>query len=136
MKIHTTNYIDTFIEVAEDTGVSKGNIPPKRDRKTIAEIQYEIISQFPYKYTSDELLFKIYAERNALTEEGYEEARRIFFSKGQACLRASPLTKKHGFGIHSDHEGKVALYGMETKEYLNFLNDTKVKKVKAMKSNR
>lgn len=136
MKIHTTNYIDTFIEVAEDTGVFKGNIPPKRDRKTIAEIQYEIISQFPYKYTSDELLFKIYAERNALTEEVYEEARRIFFSKGQACLRASPLTKKYGFGIHSDHEGKVALYGMETKEYLNFLNDTKIKKVKAMKSNR
>ena len=136
MKIHTTNYIDTFIEVAEDTGVAKGNIPPKRDRKTIAEMQYELIAQFPYKYTSDELLFKIYAERNTLAQEVYEEARRIFFSKGQACLRASPLPKKYGFGIHSDHEGNVALYGMETKEYLHFLNDTKIKKVKAMKSNR
>ncbi|WP_104381870.1 DUF6157 family protein [Sphingobacterium sp. HMA12] len=136
MKIHTTNYVDTFIEVAKDTGVSKGNIPPKRARKTVAEMQYELIAQFPYKYTSDELLFKIYAERNTLVQDVYEEAKRIFFSKGQACLRASPLPKKYGFGIHCDHEGKVALYGMETKEYLHFLNDTNIKKVKAMKSNR
>jgi len=136
MKFHSTNYFDTFIEVAEDTQVSKGTVPPIRNRKTIAEIQYELITQFPYRYTSDELLFQIYADRNALNEADYQEAKNIFFSKGQACLRASPLTKTYGFGIHSNHDGKIAGYGMETKEYRNFINDATTKKVKAMKSNK
>jgi len=136
MKFHSTNYFDTFIEVAEDTQVSKGTVPPIRNRKTIAEMQYELITEFPYRYTSDELLFQIYADRNALNEADYQEAKNIFFSKGQACLRASPLTKTYGFGIHSNHEGKLAGYGMETKEYLNFINDATIKKVKAMKSNK
>lgn len=136
MKVHSTNYIDTFIEVAEDTQVSKGSAPPIRNKKTIAEMQYELITQFPYAYTSDELLFQIYANRNALNDVDYKEARNIFFSKGQACLRTSPLTKIYGFGIHSNHEGKIAGYGMETKEYRNFINDATIKKVKAMKSNK
>lgn len=136
MKVHSTNYIDTLIEVAEDTKVFQGNIPPTRDKKTIAEMQYELITQFPYTYTSDELLFKIYADRNEVTEAEYQEAKNNFFSKGQACLRASPLTKNYGFGIHSNHEGKIALYGMETKEYFRFLHDAKIKKVKAMKSSK
>lgn len=59
-----------------------------------------------------------------------------FFSKGQACLRASPLTKTYGFGIHNDKNGKIALFGMETKEYQDFLKNSKIKKVKAMKSSR
>ncbi|MDR2270726.1 MAG: DUF6157 family protein [Sphingobacterium sp.] len=136
MKVHSTNYIDTLIEVAEDTKVFQGNIPPTRDKKTIAEMQYELITQFPYTYTSDELLFKIYADRNEVTEAEYQEAKNSFFSKGQACLRASPLTKNYGFGIHSNHEGKIALYGMETKEYFRFLHDANIKKVKAMKSSK
>ncbi len=136
MKVHSTNYIDTLIEVAEDTKVFQGNIPPTRDKKTIAEMQYELITQFPYTYTSDELLFKIYADRNEVTEAEYQEAKNSFFSKGQACLRASPLTKNYGFGIHSNHEGKIALYGMETKEYFRFLHDVNIKKVKAMKSSK
>jgi hypothetical protein len=44
------------------------------------------------------------------------------------------LTKTYGFGVHSDSEGKVALFGMETENYQLFLADTKIKKVKAMKS--
>lgn len=136
MKVHSTNYIDTLIEVAEDTKVSQGNIPPTKDKKTIAEMQYELITQFPYTYTSDELLFKIYADRNEVTEAEYQEAKNSFFSKGQACLRASPLTKNYGFGIHSNHEGKIALYGMETKEYFRFLHDANIKKVKAMRSSK
>jgi len=62
--------------------------------------------------------------------------REQFFSKEQPCFRTSPLTKTYGFGIHSDSNGKVALYGMETKEYQQFLADTKIRKLKAMKSNK
>ncbi|WP_298711512.1 DUF6157 family protein [Micrococcus sp. 2A] len=35
--------------------------------------------------------------------------REAFFAKSQACLRASPLGKRHGWGLHHDAEGRVAL---------------------------
>lgn len=136
MKQHTTNYFDTFIEVAEDTKVTIGTTPPEKDKPTVAEMQYRLISANPYKYSSDDILLMVYAEKNNITKEVLEQARVEFFSKGQACLRASPLTKSYGFGIHSNNKGKIALYAMESEEYKNFLNDKAVKKVKAMRSSR
>ncbi len=134
MKIHSTNYFDTFIEVAEDTKADFGIIPLTKEKKTIAEMQYELVAKNPYKFSSDDIFFQVFADRNDLTKAEYEKAREQFFSKGQPCFRASPLTKTYGFGIHSNKNGKVALYGMETEEYQKFLADIKIKKVKAMKS--
>ena len=137
MKIHTTNYFDTFIEAAEDTKAIHGIKPsPKGDKKTVAEIQYDLISKNPYKYTSDDILFQVFADRNDLTKAEYKQAREQFFSKGQACLRASPLTKIYGFGIHSDRNGKIALYGIETEEYQKLVSDPEIRKVKAMRTSR
>ena len=136
MKIHTTNYFVTFIEVAVDTKADNGTLPPAKDKKTVAEMQYVLIVNNPYKYTSDDIFFQIFADRNDLTTAEYKQAREQFFSKGQPCFRASPLTKTYGFGIHSDSNGKVALVGMETDEYQKFLVEEKIKKIKAMKSNR
>ncbi|MES2628646.1 MAG: DUF6157 family protein [Bacteroidota bacterium] len=137
MKTHTTNYFDTFIEVAEDTKAASGTKPPEKgDSKTVAAMQYELLAKHPYKYTSDDVLFQVYADRNGLTSTEYPQAREQFFSKGQACLRASPLTKTYGFGVHSDEEGKIAIYGMESKEYERFVGDEGIKKVKAMKTKR
>jgi Family of unknown function (DUF6157) len=136
MTTHTTNYFDTFIEVAEDTKVSNGTVPPMKEKKTVAEMQYEMIHKNPYKFTSDDVLFQVFADRNDLTKKEYKQARENFFSKGQACFRASPLTKTYGFGIHSNAEGKIALIGMETQQYQEFLNDDRIKKLKAMKSAR
>ncbi len=134
MKTHTTNYFDTLIEVAEDSKAKVGTKPPAKDKKTVAEMQYELIARNPYKYTSDDISFQVFADRNDLTKSEYKQARERFFSKGQPCLRASPLTKTYGFGIHSDTSGKVALYGMETEEYQKLLTDKDTKKVKAMRS--
>lgn len=137
LKLHTTNYFDTFIEVSEDTKTAIGTKPTsKGDKKTIAEIQYDFISKHPYQYTSDDILFMVYAEKNDLTKTEYEQAREKFFSKGQPCFRASPLTKNYGFGVHSDNNGKVSLFGMETEDYQDFLADNKIKKVKALRSTR
>ncbi|WP_019540452.1 DUF6157 family protein [Proteiniphilum acetatigenes] len=133
MKTHTTNYFNTLIEMAEDTKVNCGTIPPAKDKKTVAEMQYELLDGNPYKYSSDDVLFLVYAERNNIPQDEYPEAREQFFSKGQPCMRTSPLTKNYGFGIHSNGEGKIALFGMETKEYQQLLADTTVKKIKAMK---
>lgn len=137
MNKHTTNYYNTFIEVAEDTKVSTAKIPStKKHKKTVAAITYDLIAHHPYRYTSDDVLFHVYVERNDLPKTEYTAEREIFFSKGRACLRASPLTKTHGFGIHANEEGKIALYRMETEEYRNFLADNSIKKVKAMRSSR
>jgi hypothetical protein len=136
MKLHSTNYFDTFIEVAEDTKADFGTKPPSKEKKTIAEMQYELIAKNPYKFSSDDIFFQVFADRNDLTKAEYEKAREQFFSKGQPCFRASPLTKTYGFGIHSDKNGKVALFGMESNEYQKFLADKNIKKVKAMKSSK
>lgn len=137
MKTHTTIYFDTLIEPAEDTKAVSGTTPPsKGNKRTIAEMQYEIMSKYPYKFTSDDVLFQIYADRHDLAKSEYKNARDQFFSKGQACLRTSPLAKTYGFGIHCDSEGRVALYGMETEKFQSLQSDRKIKKVKAMRSSR
>lgn len=135
MKIHTTNSFNTFIESAEDSAATKGTIPEsKRNQKTIASFEYEIIHQHPYQYTSDDVLFKVYAERNNIATENLSGEREKFFSKGRACFRASPLTKRYGWGVHSNQDGKLALYGIETKEYKKFVNDGSVQQLKAMRN--
>lgn len=135
MKTHTTNYYETFIEIAEDSPVDFGEVPfAKKEKETVASLQFDLIYKNPYKYTSDDILFMVYALKNELIESEMGDARNVFFSKGQPCLRASPLTKRYGFGIFSDKEGKVALYAAETKEYETFINDDLIKKVKAIRS--
>ena len=135
MKIHTTNYENTFITVSDDSPAVSGEVPPvKADAKTVANIQFGMISKNPYKFSSDDVLFHVYAERNDLTESELAEARKQFFAKGQPCFRASPLTKRYGWGIHHNEDGKIAAFGCETDEYEKFLNDKNIKVVKAMKS--
>jgi CRISPR/Cas system-associated protein Cas7 (RAMP superfamily) len=80
MKTHTTNYTNTLIEIAEDSPVSASVIPVvKNDKKTIAHYQYEKLSKHPLKYTSDELLFEIFAERNDISPSELEQEKQKFF---------------------------------------------------------
>lgn len=135
MKTHSTNYTNTFIEVAEDCPVTIAEAPPlKGDKKTVAHLQFHMLYEHPYKYTSDEVLFNVFALRKEFTPNEIDEERTIYFSKGQPCFRASPLTKRYGWGIHSNSESKIAIYGMETETYNDLINDPSIKKVKAMRS--
>lgn len=137
MKEHTTNYFDTFIEISEDCPIAQAEVPPlKNDAKSVANLQFEMINKNPYKFTSDDVLFQVFAERKELLEEEMLEARKEFFSKGQACFRASPLTKRYAWGLHSNSEGKIALIAAGTDEYEKLINDPNLKKYKAMKSKR
>lgn len=137
MKLHSTNYYDGFIEIAEDCPTEIGIVPAsKGGKKTVANYQFELLKENPYKFTSDEVFLKINAIRKDLIESELEAERLKFFSKGQPCFRASPLGKKFGWGVHSNAEGKVAIYGRETEEYQAFLENEDIKKVKAMRSKR
>ncbi len=137
MKIHSTNYENTFIQIAEDCPVKEGQEPPKKgNKKSIANYQYEMLKDNPYKYTSDDVFFTVFATRKEIDKKDWETKRQKFFSKGQPCFRVSPLTKRYGWGVHSNENGKVAIFGADTKEYQNFVADETVRKVKAMKSKR
>jgi len=133
----STNYYNTFIEVADDCPVAKAEVPlSKGDKRTAAAIQYEMIISNPYKYTSDDVIFYVFAEKNGLIEEEYTHQRENFFSKGQACLRCSPLVKRYGWGIHNNHEGKVAIYPLGSDKYEELINNGDLQHVKGMRSSR
>ena len=132
----STNYFDTFIEVAEDCPVTKAEIPKQKgEEKTIAFLQYEMMVHYPYRYTQDDVLFNIYAVRNDLDIKSKTERDR-FFSKGQACLRSSPLGKRYGWGVHADEKGRVAIYPVESKEYKKLASDKKLLHLKGMRTSR
>lgn len=135
--MHSTNYYDAFIEVAEDCSAKEGIEPPvRKSGKTVANLEYELISKSPYKFTSDEVKFQVHAVRNDVPKADYAKEKQRYFSKGQACFRASPLTKTYGWGVHSNTDGKVAIYGMGTKEYEKLRKDKSINTVKAMRSKR
>jgi hypothetical protein len=136
VRMHSTNYTNAFIEVAEDCKTDIGQLPPEKQQKTVARMQYELIHDHPYQYTSDEVLFAIYAARNGIDESERDAKRAEFFSKGQACLRSSPLGKLYGWGIHFNSESKIALYARESEDYTQLQNDNTLKHLKAMKSSR
>lgn len=136
-KVHTTNYQNAFIEIADDCPLLNGQIPPENgDTRTVANRQFEMVKNNPYKYTSDDVLFAVFADRSDIPENERPAARSAFFSKGQPCFRTSPLTKRYGWGVHFNEEGKIALYGRESEEYEKFANDKSLMLVKAMKTSR
>ena len=132
----TTNYFNTLIEVAEDCPATHGEIPPVKGNKSVANLQYEMLHGHPYEYTSDDVLFAVFAERKGISEEELVEQREIFFAKGQPCFRASPLTKRYGWGVHSNDEGKIALFAMDSEAYQDMVTNNAIAKKKAMRSSR
>lgn len=132
--MHTTNYHETFITVSPDTTAEAGTVPVKEG--SIAQLQYALVSARPYAMTSDDLLFAVHALRNGIAEADRAEARAAFFSKGQACLRASPLVKQFGWGVHHDAEGRIALVGVESEDYRALDERADVKSIPGMRSKR
>ena len=133
----STNYFNTLILVAEDCSLTSAEVPPvKGDKKTVAHLQFEMVYNHPYTYTSDEVLYTVWATRKGISADEWEEQRIAYFSKGQPCFRASPLTKRYGWGVHSDEEGRIALYGVGSEVYQQLQNDDAVEKTSAMRSKR
>ncbi len=130
-------YANTFIEIADDCMATKAVVPQlKNNTKTMAVLQYEMITQNPYKYTEEDISFETFAMHHGISKADWPAERKKFFSKDQPCLRPSALGKIYGWGIHCDANGKVAIYPMESKEYKQFATDPKLKHLKAMRSAR
>ncbi|GGL12814.1 DUF6157 family protein [Planomonospora parontospora] len=117
------NYYDTLIAVAEDCPVDAGVDPPlgRDGKKTIAVVQFEMLSDRPGALTQEDVLFETWLRRQeglgALPEAERAELRARLFAKPQACLRASPLPKKYGWGLLFDAQGRITLCPMESEDY-------------------
>lgn len=82
--IESTNYFDTFIEVAVDCPVAAAEVPrPMADAPTIASLQHAMISASPYRHTQDDVLFEVYATRQGIADDDKPAAREPFFTKDQ-----------------------------------------------------
>jgi hypothetical protein len=134
--MHSTNYTNTFIDVADDCRAEIGAIPPEKSAKTVAQMQYELLHSNPYRYTSDEVIFTVYAIRNQIPASELEARRAEFFSKGQPCLRSSPLGKTYGWGVHYDGESRIAIYPRGSAAYERLRADRSLQQLKAMRSSK
>jgi hypothetical protein len=118
---------NTFVLVSPDCPVSTGMAPPCRGATpTVALAQYELLVAQPNAFTLEDLMFEVHLRREGLTKgeaKSLASAIKIkLFAKPYACMRASPLPKKYGWGVHHDGSGRIALYGVESAEYQRFAN--------------
>jgi hypothetical protein len=135
------SYKNTFIRVSTDCPVDRAIVPVStRPAKPAHLIQYELLSQAPYRYNHEELLFEVYIRHKQIPEEVLQERRQELweelFSKPHPCLRASALPKKYGWGVHYDEQGKIAIYGMDSPEYQRFTASSDVQLLHAMRTSR
>jgi hypothetical protein len=137
------NYYNTFITVSGDCPTERGLIPPeKKNGKSKPRIEYELVHNQPYTFTQKELMFQTHVLHKEISEEELAlrgtEIRSAFFSKPMACMRASMLPKKYGWGLHFNEEGKVALVARESEAYDRFAGgeDARLKVLAGMRNSR
>ncbi len=130
-----------FIEIAPDCTLKEAVVPLNKGlKKSIATIEYEMLSNKPYAYTLQELKFLTYVQQKQISPIELKTQRKQlldeFLTKPYACMRASPLTKKYGWGAHYDEQSKIAIYAVGSKEYLRLVADKNVNNFFAMRSKR
>jgi hypothetical protein len=135
---------DTFVLVAPDCPGRTSVVPAVKEgaKPPVHAIQYELLADHPYRYTLEELIYEVHTRHKGIPpEELANSGTRIWdelFQKNHPCMRASMLPKKYGWGVHYDHDGKLALYGMESEEYRRFAQTAEgpLQLVYAMRSKR
>lgn len=131
--------INQFIEIAPDSPTRKAIVPQEKNGKpSIASIEYELLHGKPYHYTLQELKFATHLKHKQISPVEVKARRQQlwdeYFSRHYACMRASPLTRKYGWGAHYDEKGRIAIYPVESREYRQFVEDTRIRKYFAMRS--
>ena len=142
-------YRDTFISVAEDCRACTGEAPPARAKPTVAGVQHAMLTARPGHYTQEEVLLAcsplLRTRRDAdgrpvsLEQVPAEELQQLledYFSSPRACLRASPLPKTYGWGLHHDEAGRISAHAVDSTEYARLSTDPSLTQLKAMRSRR
>ncbi|MGL4324521.1 MAG: DUF6157 family protein [Beijerinckiaceae bacterium] len=121
------DYRDTLVTIAPDCPVTQATIPlPKAGKPTVALLEYELLSTHPYHYTRDALLFAVHVKKNGLSAADVardgDAIRATLFAKPRACMRASPLPKSYGWGVHYNEDSKLALVACDSDAYRAFVS--------------
>lgn len=132
MQTKSTNYYNTLITPSDDSKAERAIVPERPG--TVATLQYELLAGAPYGMTSDDLIWRVQVLRGGAADTA--EARAAFFSRGQPCLRASPLVRSYGWGVHHDAQGRVALVARESPDFTRLLADPGIVKRPGMRSAR
>ncbi len=115
-------------------------VPPARAQPTVAELQHRLLSSRPYELTEEQLHVRVHGLRKGFDEQAigasYDELRAELYAKPQACLRASALTKRYGYGAHYDAQGRIGLYPRESDIYARLAGDSGLQQLAAMRSSR
>ena len=118
---------NSFIAVSPDCPAFTAEVPPFRDPRTIPQIEYEMLINNPYTHSSDDVLYAADAERRGISWEDY-------FATVQPDFRLSPLVKRYGWGVHTNINGKVAIYPLDSTEYGIFSSDVTIQQFKGNRS--
>src|SRR5687767_9625547 len=115
-------YKNTFIQIAPDSETTSGIIPESNRKDVpIHMIEYQLLSENPYQFDHEDLIFEVFLMRQGISDEDQashgEVIRAELFQKEHPCLRASALTKRYGWGAHYDENGKIALYAVDSAKY-------------------
>lgn len=135
------SYKNAFVKVSEDCPVVAAEIPvAKNGKKTAHLIQYELLTEHPYTYDHEELIYEVYVRQKdipaAILKKDKPKIWAELFSKGHPCMRASALVKRYGFGAHYNEAGKIAVFPMESKDYKAFLKNKEITLLPGMRSKR
>lgn len=125
----TNDLSNTFISVADDCPMFMAEVPPARKPKSIPQIEYELLIDNSYKYTSDDVLYIVNGKRRGIAREEY-------FARIQPDFRLSPLVKRYGWGVHIDADDKIALYARGSAEYEILARDISLRQLKGYRSRR
>ena len=133
-------YRNTFIAVADDCRAVTGEVPREGSRgPTVAAVQYAMLTRDPGRWTQDDVLLASAPEvrgSGALSPEELDRIRNEYFAQPRACLRASPLPKSFGWGLHYDAEGRITLHAVDSPEYARLSTDPTLTQLRAMRSGR
>jgi len=133
------SYTNTFIAVAEDCRATTGEVPTERSgTPTVASAQYAMLAGAPGRWTQEDVVLASSAgvRGRDIDEAERERLREEYFVQPRACLRASPLPKTLGWGLHYDAEGRITLHAVGSPEYAKWCSDPSVTQLRAMRSSR
>jgi hypothetical protein len=113
-----TGYTNAFVTIAPDCPVAAGTVP--RQPMSIAGLEHALLAGNPYHYAAHDLILDVHRRHKNVGDSELDEFRAVLFAKSHPCMRLSMLTKRWGWGVHYDDQGRMALYGAETPEYRRF----------------
>ena len=135
------NDTNTFISVAEDCRAATGEVPPDRagGAPTVAAVQYAMLAADPGRWMQEDVLLASSPGVRGRSDIGPEELERLraeYFAEPRACLRASPLGKSYGWGLHYDAKGRITLHAVGSESYQRLAADPGLTQLRAMRSKR